>query len=83
VQVYNKCNNNISSNSTTEKIQAFFPSDGVVLEKSQKAYPGVKIDDTYHMKHNNHMQVRNSSETKRALEDLYDGVLYDTFFKLR
>ncbi len=67
----------------TYKTRTFFPSDGVVLEKSQKAYPGVKIDDTDFMPHNNHMQVRNSSETKRVLEDLYDGKGYDRFFMLR
>jgi len=67
----------------TYKTRTFFPSDGVVLEKSQKAYPGVKISDTYHMKHNNHMQVRNSSETEQCLRRLYDGGWYDGFFKLK
>jgi hypothetical protein len=57
-------------------------NDGVVLVKSQKAFPGVKESDTDIMRHNNHFQVRNSSETERVLEHLYNGDKYDDFFKL-
>ncbi len=83
VQVYRKRNDTYNANLITTTTRTFFPSDGVVLEKSQKAYPGVKISDTDFMPHNNHMQVRNSSQTKRVLEFLYDGGKYDDFFKLK
>ncbi len=62
--------------------RSFFPSDGVVLAKSQVAFPGVKESDTDIMRKNNHFQVRNSSETKRVLENLFEGREYDDFFKL-
>jgi hypothetical protein len=62
--------------------RSFFPSDGVVLVKSQKAFPGVKESDTDKMEGNNHFQVRNSSETRRVLENLYEEKLYDQFFRL-
>lgn len=64
------------------RTRSFFPSDGVVLVKSQKAFPGVLESNTDKMEHNNHFQVRNSSETKRVLDELYDGILYDQFFRL-
>ena len=64
-------------------IKRFYPSDGVVLTQSQKAFPGVKESDTDFMPHNNHFQVRNSEETERVLKDLFDGVNYDQYFKLK
>lgn len=67
---------------TPSRVRSFFPSDGVVLAKSQVAFPGVKESDTDIMEKNNHFQVRNSSETKRVLESLYRGDEYDNFFKL-
>lgn len=51
--------------------------------QSQKAFPGVKESDTDFMPHNNHFQVRNSEETERVLKDLFDGVNYDQYFKLK
>jgi len=73
----------------TSTSRSFFPKDAcpvkygrVVLVKSQKAFPGVKESDTDIMRHNNHFQVRNSSETRRALENLYEEKLYDQFFRL-
>jgi hypothetical protein len=62
--------------------RSFFPSDGVVLVKSQKAFPGVKDSDTDIMEGNNHFQVRNSSETRRVLLRLYEEERYDQFFRL-
>jgi hypothetical protein len=47
----------------------FFPSDGVVLVKSQLAFPGVgnRIDK---MEGDNHFQMRNFEETRRVMENL-------------
>lgn len=67
---------------TPSRVRSFFPSDGVVLAKSQVAFPGVKESDTDIMRKNNHFQVRNSSETERVLKNLYEGEEYDNFFKL-
>lgn len=76
---------NVTTNTTTHTStsRSFFPSDGVVLVKSQKAFPGVKESDTDIMRHNNHFQVRNSSETRRVLENLYERDEYDQFFRLK
>jgi hypothetical protein len=70
------------------KTSPFFPSDpcpvqneSVVLAKSQKAFPGVKENETDRMEHNNHFEMRNSSETERVLKKLYLGD-YNDFFKL-
>ena len=62
--------------------ESFYPNDGVVLVKSQKAFPGVggRIDK---MEKNNHFQERNSKETLRVLRKLYRGGVegyYDPFF---
>ncbi|NVK28908.1 MAG: hypothetical protein HWE14_12725 [Flavobacteriia bacterium] len=46
------------------------PNDGVVTLSSQQAYPGatkILLDKV------NHMQARNSRETMRTLNDLFDG----------
>ena len=61
------------------KKQSFYPNDGVVLVKSQKAFPGVKETNTWLMKGNNHFQERNSPQTEEALEKLYEGG-YDDYF---
>ncbi len=68
-----------ATNATT-KVLKFFPSDGVVLAKSQKAFPGVG-NRTDKMRENNHFQERNSRETLRVMENLYDG-FYDPFFQV-
>ncbi len=68
----------IDSTSTEIKILTIFPSDGVVLAKSQLAYPGVG-NRTDLMEHDNHFQERNSPETERVLLKLFKGD-YDTFF---
>jgi hypothetical protein len=76
---------NVTTNTTTHTStsRSFYPSDGVVLVKSQKAFPGVKESDTDIMRHNNHFQVRNSSETERVLLNLYTKENYDQFFRLK
>lgn len=51
-------------------------SDGVVLQESQVAFPGAF---PYYMDKTNHFQMRNSSKTKEALLDLYDGDLLKFF----
>ena len=58
--------------------ESFYPNDGVVLVKSQKAFPGVggRIDK---MEKNNHFQERNSPQTEEVLEKLYKGK-YDGYF---
>lgn len=72
----------LRSISTTKKHRQFFPSDGVVLAKSQVAFPGVAPSNIDMMRNNNHFQERNSSETERVLLSLYSGKKYDPYFKL-
>lgn len=76
--VYKVKNKTISTNIKIVKQQTFFPSDGIVLVKSQIAFPGVK-DRIDEMKENNHLQMRNSPETKRVMENLFIG-FYDKYF---
>lgn len=64
------------------KKRAFYPSDGVVLAKSQIAFPGIQEKNTDIMRGDNHFQERNSPSTKRVLEALYRGDVYDSYFKL-
>ena len=52
------------------------PSDGVVLQESQTAFPGAF---PRYMDKTNHFQMRNSSKTKEALLDLYNGELLKFF----
>ena len=71
----------ISSYSTTFKVQSFFPSDGVVLERSQRAYPGVGNRQDK-MEGDNHFQERNSPEAERVMKRLFLGGVdgYDSYF---
>jgi hypothetical protein len=62
----------------TRKVQKLFPSDGVVLKKSQLAFPGVG-KRTDKMEGDNHFQERNSPETYRVMKKLYLGD-YDSYF---
>lgn len=64
-------------------VQKFYPSDGVVLARSQRAYPGVKEDDVDIMPGDNHFQERNSKQTERVLKTLYEGTQYDKYFKIK
>ncbi len=64
------------------RLLKFYPSDGVVLARSQIAFPGIEEGNIDYMPHNNHFQERNSSETERVLKWLYDGRQYDAYFKL-
>lgn len=54
------------------------PSDGIVTVQSQKAYPG-NVVKGLKMINTNHMQMRNSSETKRVLNDIFNGVHSEKF----
>ncbi|MGB0849856.1 MAG: esterase/lipase family protein [Bacteroidia bacterium] len=78
VNVYKKKNGTESPYSSTHQVQKFFPSDGVVLQRSQLAFPGVG-NRTDKMPGNNHFQERNSPETLRVMEKLYNGD-YDYYF---
>jgi hypothetical protein len=77
--VFRVRNTNITTFNSNKKVMKFFPSDGVVLVKSQVAFPGVG-NRTDAMPGDNHFQMRNSGETKRVMEKLYDGD-YDDFFE--
>jgi hypothetical protein len=81
LRVYSKKRMVIVTKTKAVRVNEFYPSDGVVLAKSQKAFPGITERLTDLMVDNNHMQERNSTETKRVLESLYDG-WYDDFFKI-
>lgn len=56
------------------------PNDGVVPAHSQKAYPGNIVGQPIRMENTNHMQMRNSSETKLLLNRAFDGELGDDFY---
>jgi hypothetical protein len=75
------------------KARKFYPSDGVILCKSQVAFPGAPYDhkpisnekagdSIYEMFGNNHFQERNSPQAKEKLELLYSG-FFDTYFKVK
>lgn len=74
---------NIQNTTLTDtiKVKSFYPSDGLIPVKNQIAWPGTKQDHMDKMEHNHHFQERNSSETKRVLEKLYQGD-YDEFFQI-
>lgn len=78
INVYKTDNMQLSTYTVTNKTLKFFPSDGIILVKSQKAFPGVG-DRTDAMPGDNHFQMRNSPETERVMKLLYDG-FYDPFF---
>ena len=49
------------------------PSDGVVLVESAKAFPGAKVGNA--LEGSNHFQMRNDSQLKLRLTELYDGTI--------
>ena len=53
------------------------PSDGVVLAESAKSFPGSKPGGP--LEGSNHFQMRNDSQLKIKLKDLYDGKFDDWF----
>lgn len=79
--VYKVKDKKITTQKFTVKRLKFFPSDGVILERSQRAFPGVGTR-TERMRENNHFQERNSPETQSCLESLLSGH-YDSYFKTR
>jgi hypothetical protein len=72
----------ISKETKTERRLQFFPSDGVVLARSQVAFPGINSKNIAVMEGDNHFQERNSPNTKRRLQELYAGSRYDPYFKI-
>ena len=81
LNVYKKENKTITSFDRVSKKLDFYPSDGIVLAKSQKDFPNISEQHTDLMESNNHMQERNSLETYRVLKKLYEGG-YDPFFDI-
>jgi len=80
--VYKWRNGSINTTQETRQVQKYFPNDGVVLERSQRAYPGVggRVDK---LEGDNHFQERNSPEAERVMKRLYLGGpfgYYDPFF---
>jgi pimeloyl-ACP methyl ester carboxylesterase len=53
-----------------------YQSDGVILVESASAYPGAMTRD---MPKSNHQQMRNDSNTKTRLKELFDGGYGDYF----
>jgi hypothetical protein len=82
IKQYANYQTTISKLSKIQKTLSFYPSDGVVLAKSQIAFPGIDPNNIDIMEGDNHFQERNSPNTKRRLETLYDGTKYDNYFKL-
>jgi hypothetical protein len=78
LDVYKKKDMQINTHTETTTRKKFFPSDGVVLVKSQKAFPGVG-GRTDKMEGDNHFQMRNSPETERVMVKLFNGD-YDSYF---
>ncbi len=75
-------NGQVTPRTRIRKVIKFYPSDGVVLARSQQAFPGIEERNIDYMPHNNHFQERNSSETKKVLIRLYEGRKYDSYFKI-
>lgn len=78
-QVYQIKNNHIATVQEYRQVQKLFPSDGLILVRSQIAFPGVGKRIAL-MEHDNHFQLRNSPEAKDRFEELYNGD-HDLFFK--
>ena len=76
--VYKTRDRVITTTTETRQVQKYFPNDGVVLERSQRAYPGVGNRQDK-LEGDNHFQERNSPETERVMLKLYLGD-YDDFF---
>lgn len=55
-----------------------YPSDGIVTYNSASAFPGVTYVNE--MPETNHFQMRNSSETRVALNNLFNGFAGDSWF---
>ncbi len=68
---------NLTGNNYQEMIANSLPSDGVVLVQSASNFPGCIY--TKEMIGSNHQQMRNDSNTKDRLNELYDGQ-YGTYF---
>ena len=60
-------------------VQTARPSDGVVLAESAKTWPGVNAVGKA-MEGSNHFQMRNDSQLKKALIELFTGQTGETWF---
>jgi len=76
--------------STWKSNHYYKPNDGVVLTESsaRKILVNKSFDNRIThkigiMPKTNHDQMKNSQETKKALLELYEGVKYGSFFKLK
>lgn len=56
------------------------PGDGIVTAESAMNYTGVTPQNVASMPGSNHQQMRNDSNTKARLRELFDGKIYDSFF---
>ncbi len=70
INVYKKDNMQLTTYTVTHKTLKFFPTDGVVFVKFQKASPGVNHKNIDKMPGDNHFQMRNSPETKTVIETI-------------
>ncbi|MEM1326221.1 MAG: hypothetical protein AAGI23_09725 [Bacteroidota bacterium] len=80
-----ECNSFPDPNTFCEKVgftrpPVEHPSDGVVLEASAKAFPGVPFNRKVLMEDSNHQQMRNDSNTEMGFNDLFEGNLGGYFF---
>jgi pimeloyl-ACP methyl ester carboxylesterase len=71
-----------STKTSTVSERIFYPSDGVVLVRSQVAFKGAPQGEVFMMPGSNHFQERNDENTKEKLENLYDGEYNDYFLTL-
>lgn len=71
------CTPNVSS-FIPEIYVSYEESDGVLPRSSQEGFPGVT--NNQRMEKTNHMQMRNSSTTKEALNNLFNGVAGQPWF---
>jgi triacylglycerol esterase/lipase EstA (alpha/beta hydrolase family) len=88
LKLYGPCSGTQTVISSFTTIYDYKPNDGVVLSESSSSK--IKVNTTGNngvtqtiilMPSSNHDQMKNSIETNRALNNLYDG-LYGKFFKL-
>ncbi len=77
---YKYCSSTIIGSSTTYQ-EVNKASDGIVLKESAMNYPGVSPANVHDMPGSNHQQMRNDSNTKKRLKELFDGQTYDFYFQ--
>ena len=73
------CSSTIIGTSTSY-IATNHDSDGIVVKESAINYPGVQTTNTAVMQGSNHQQMRNDSNTKARLNELFGGTRFDNYF---